>query len=157
MDRRDPLHGWCSLRLRFDERELVLLKGAERLRGTMLAHTARPDVLRRALSLAKAGHKIGVASPGSSISLEEGELALLLEALRFAGQEVQWATHVSNGQEGQARARRDAVMSAFPELVEKGVWRTFGLTREIEALAARLQALLPPRGPSIGQGAPGHG
>lgn len=132
-------HGWCSLRLRFDERELALLKGAERLRGATLAHTTRSDNLRAALSLAKAGHKIGVASPGASVSLEELELTLLIEALRFGIDELQWASRASNGQEG---GRRDAVFSAFPELVEKGSWRTFGLVREIEALAGRLQTAL---------------
>jgi hypothetical protein len=127
------------LRLRFDERELELLKGAEQLRGGSLAQTPRPDVLRTALSLAKAGHKIGVAAPGASVSLGESELALLLEALRFSTAELQWAARASNGQDG---ARREAVMRAFPELVEKGVWRTFGLVRELEALAGRLQASL---------------
>jgi hypothetical protein len=142
MDAGERSQGWCCLRLRFDEREIGLLKSAEQLRGSALAHTPRPDVLRTALSLAKAGHKIGSAAPRSSVSLEEGELTLLLEALRFAAQEVQWATRVSNGENGEAPARRDAVMAAFPELVQKGVWRTFGLTRELEALATRLEAAL---------------
>jgi len=52
------------LRLRFEERELTLLKGAEQLRGVALAQNARPQVLRTALNLAKAGHKTGVAAPG---------------------------------------------------------------------------------------------
>jgi len=136
---REPSPEWCSLRLRFDERELVLLKGAERLRGANFAHTPRPDVLRTALSLARAGHKIGGALPGGSVSLEQTELALLIEAARFAGQEVQWATRTPNGADA---TRRDAVLAAFPELVEKGVWRSFGLHRELEAVAARLQAAL---------------
>jgi hypothetical protein len=139
MHEREPSHGWCSLRLRFDDRELVLLKGAEQLRGTAFAHTPRPDTLRTALSLAKAGHKIGRATPGASVSLEEGELTLLIEAARFAGQEVQWATRMQNGQD---TARQNAVLTAFPELVEKGVWRSFGLHRELEAIAARLRAAL---------------
>jgi hypothetical protein len=139
MDEREPSHGWCSLRLRFDERELALLKSAEQLRGTSFAHTPRPDVLRTALSLAKAGHKIGSAVPGASVTLEEGELALLIEAARFASQEVQWATRMQNGGD---TARQDAVLAAFPELIEKGVWRSFGLHRELEAIAARLQAAL---------------
>ena len=33
-------------------------------------------------------------------------------------------------------------MDAFPELVEKGAWRSFGIAREMEALAARLDAAL---------------
>ena len=42
------------MRLRCDERELILLRGAEQLRGMSLAHTPRTDQLRSALSLAKA-------------------------------------------------------------------------------------------------------
>jgi hypothetical protein len=140
MDRREPAsHGWCSLRLRFDESELALLKSAEQLRGATLSHTTRSDTLRAALSLAKAGHKIALASPGASVSLDEPEVALFIEALRFAVDEVQWASRASNGQEG---GRRDAISKAFPELVEKGSWRTFGLVREIETLAGRLQTAL---------------
>jgi len=33
-------------------------------------------------------------------------------------------------------------MSAFPELAQKGLWRSFGLVRELEAVAARLQEAL---------------
>jgi len=132
-------HGWCSLRLRFEARELTLLKGAEQLRGVALAHTARPQVLRTALNLAKAGHKLGVAAPGSSIVLEESEVGLLLEALRFATEEVRWATRA---QEDLDARRRDAVLTAFPELVDRGVWRSFGLSRELETVAARLQTAL---------------
>ncbi len=135
----DQNHGWCSLRLTFEERELTVLKGAEHLRGVALAQTARPQVLRTALNLAKAGHKLGVAVPGSSVSLEEGELRLLLEALRFATAEVRWATRA---QEDHDARRREAVLAAFPELVDRGVWRSFGLSRELEALAARLQTAL---------------
>ena len=128
-------HGWCSLHLRFDERELELLKGAEQLRGATMAHTTRPDVLRTALNLAKAGHKVGSAAPGASISLEEGELTLLLDAVRFSSQEVR-------PRDSQEAARREAALAAFPELVQKGVWRSFGLGRELDALAARLQSAL---------------
>jgi hypothetical protein len=127
------------LRLRFDQRELELLKGAEHLRGTRFAHTARADVLRSALSLAKAGQKLGSATPGASVSFEEAELGLLLEALHFAVQEVHWVARSDNGQDD---ARRDAVLASFPELVQKGVWRSFGLARELETLATRLQAAL---------------
>ena len=132
-------HGWCSLRLRFDARELELLRGAEHLRGVALAHTARPEMLRTALTLAKTGHKLGAAAPGTSVSLEEAEVSLMLDALRFATEEVQ---HVSHQHEGENAARRDAVMAGFPELVQKGLWRSFGLIREIEALVARLQTAL---------------
>ena len=138
-DAREPSHGWCSLRLRFDQREIELIRGAEHLRGTSLARTPRPDVLRTALSLAKAGQKLGSATPGASVSLEEGELGLLLEALHFAAQEVQWAARSDNGQDG---ARRDAALASFPELVQKGVWRSFGLVRELESVATRLQQAL---------------
>jgi hypothetical protein len=132
-------HGWCSLRLRFEERELTLLKGSEQVRGVALARTARPQVLRTALNLAKAGHKLGVAAPGSSISLDEGEVGLLLEAVRFGTDEVRWATRA---QADQDERRREAVLAAFPELVDRGVWRSFGLTRELETLATRLQTAL---------------
>jgi len=132
-------HGWCSLRLRFEERELALLKGAEQLRGTALAQNARPQVLRMALNLAKTGHKLGVAAPGASVVLDEHEVGLLLEAVRFATEEVRWATR---GQDDQDPRRRDVVLSAFPELVDRGVWRSFGLSRELETLATRLQTVL---------------
>ena len=127
------------MRLRFEERELTLLKGAEQLRGVSLARTARPQVLRTALNLAKAGHKLGLAVPGSSVSLDEGEVGLLLEAVRFGTDEVRWATRA---QEDHDPRRREAVMAAFPELVDRGVWRSFGLTRELETLATRLQTAL---------------
>jgi hypothetical protein len=132
-------HGWCSLRLRFEERELTLLKGAEQLRGVTLAHTARPQVLRTALNLAKAGHKLGAAAPGASVVFEEAEVGLLLDAVRFATGEVRWATRA---QEDQDARRREAVLTAFPELVDRGVWRSFGLSRELETVAARLQTAL---------------
>jgi hypothetical protein len=128
MDPSESSHGWCSLRLRFDERELGLLRSAEQLRGAELAHTPRPGVLRTALSLAKAGQKLRSATPGISVTLEEGELVLLIEALRHA------ATEIRNGNE--------AAISAFPELVQKGTWRAFGLAREIEAITHRLETAL---------------
>jgi hypothetical protein len=138
---RELAHGWCSLRLRFDQRELVLLRAAEQVRGVALAHTPRPDDLRTALSLARAGHKIAVAAPGASVSLEEGEVNLLLAALRHTMDEVQQAARAQNDQHSR---QREAVAAAFPELVELGGWRSFGLTRELEALAARLQTALSP-------------
>ena len=96
-------------------------------------------MLRTALSLAKAGHKLAVAAPGALVSLEEPELALLQEALRCAIDDLQWASRASVGQDD---TRRNAVLNAFPELVEKGSWRTFGLVREIEALGGRLHTAL---------------
>jgi hypothetical protein len=119
---------------------LTLLKGAEQLRGVALAQTPGPQVLRTALSLAKAGHKLGTAVAGSSVVFDEGEVRLLLEALRFATDEVHWATKAP--QDDPDARRHEAVLLAFPELVERGVWRSFGLTRELETLAARLQTAL---------------
>jgi hypothetical protein len=127
------------LRLRFDQRELALLRAAEQVRGAALAHTPRPDDLRSGLSLARAGHKLASAAPGASISLEENEVNLLLAALRYTIAEVQ---RTSRAPAGQASPQREAVVAAFPELVELGGWRSFGLTRELEALAARLQTAL---------------
>jgi hypothetical protein len=134
----DYSHGWCTLHLRFDARELELLRGAEQLRGAALAHTARSDVLRTALALAKAGHKLGAGTPGTSIGFEEAEVGLLLEALRFATEEI----HHAARQDGQPVPRHEAVLAAFPELAQKGMWRSFGLGRELEALTHRLHVAL---------------
>jgi hypothetical protein len=131
-------HGWCSLRLRFEQRELELLRGAEQLRGAAMARTPRPELLRSALNLAKAGQKVGRSAPGASIVLDEGELRLLLEAVRFSAAEVNFGARPASDSD----ARRDAVLAAFPELVEKGTWRSFGLSRELEALAMRLDHAL---------------
>jgi len=136
---RAPAHGWCSLRLRFDQRELALLRAAEQVRGVALALTPRPDDLRTALSLARAGPKLAAAAPGASVSLEENEVNLLLGAVRFTTDEVQRATRDQNAHHSR---QRDALTAALPELIELGGWRSFGLTRELEALAARLHAAL---------------
>jgi len=136
---REPAHGWCSLRLRFDQRELALLRAAEQVRGVALAHTPRPDDLRTALSLARAGHKLAASAPGASVSLEEHEVTLLLAALRYTTDAVTRATRPKNDQHAR---EREVVASAFPELTELGGWRSFGLTRELEALAARLHTAL---------------
>jgi hypothetical protein len=133
-----PSHGWCSLRVRFEQRELELLRGAEHLRGAAMARTARHDELRNALSLAKAGQKVGRGLPGATVVLEENELELLLDAVRFAISHVQAAARPA----ADGDVERDAALEAFPELVEKGAWRVFGLSRELEALAARLSAAL---------------
>jgi hypothetical protein len=125
------------LRLRFDERELELLRGAEHLRGAAIARSSGRDELRGALQLAKAGQKVGRSAAGGSVSLEESELGLLVEALQFAAREVPATTRV----DGVDVQRREAVLAAFPELVESS-WRSFGLGRELEALAARLSAAL---------------
>ena len=126
------------MRLRFEQRELELLCAAERLRGAAMARTARRDELRKALSLAKAGQKVGRGVPGGSVVLEENEVELLQEAVQFAIAEVQAAVRPAvNG-----TAQQDVALEAFPELVEKGSWRAFGLSRELEALAARLAAAL---------------
>ena len=136
---REQAHGWCSLRLRFDQRELALLRAAEQVRGVALAHTPRPDDLRTALLLARAGHKLAAAAPGASISLDESEINLLLAALRFTTDEVQQGPRSQNARDSR---QREAVTAAFPELSELGGWRTFGLTRELEALALRLHSAL---------------
>jgi hypothetical protein len=127
------------LRLRFDERELALLKSAEQARGASLALHSRPDQLRTALALSKAGTKLRHAEAGHSLSFEEGELTLLLEAVRFASSEVHWA---ATQRESESAPRRDAVLNAFPELVERGMWRGFGLNRELDELAQRLEGAL---------------
>jgi hypothetical protein len=127
------------LRLRFDARELTLLKGAEQLRGVALAHTPRPEQLRTALNLAKAGHKLGRGHAAASVSLDEGEVRLLVDAVRYATDEVHWLTRASDENDDR---RRDAILQAFPELTERGVWRSFGLARELETLAARLHSAL---------------
>ena len=133
---------WCSLRLRFDARELELLHASEQVRGTALSIHGRPEALRNALTLAKAGHKISHAHPGSSVSLDEVELELLLEAVRFATAEVHWATSAGTHVEAADERRRQVILDAFPELVERGLWRSFGLTRDLEALAERMHGAL---------------
>jgi hypothetical protein len=91
------------------------------------------------LSIARVGHKLRRASPGSTVSLDEGELTLLLEAARWAVEEVHFASTPTA--EADA-ARRDAALEAFPELVEKGLWRSFALTRDLQSVAERLQTAL---------------
>jgi hypothetical protein len=125
------------LRLRFEARELELLHGAEQLRGAAIARSSGREDLRTALQLAKAGQKVGRSVPGASVTLDEGELGLLVEAVRFAAREVQSAGRVGDAE----AARREAIFSAFPELIDN-TWRGFALARELEALAARLTAAL---------------
>ena len=134
-------HGWCSLRLRFDDRELGLLRGAEHVRGASLAHTARPDTLRDALSLARVGSKLAHARPGASVSLEESEVKLLLEAIRFATSEVHWVSDQAN-RGGPAGERQASVLKGFPELAERGLWRSYAVCRDLDGLAARLRKAL---------------
>jgi hypothetical protein len=73
-------------------------------------------------------------SPGAIVVLDENELSLLLDAVRYAIPKVQSAGHPSDDQE--------TVLAAFPELVEQGTWRAFGMVRDLEALANRLTAAL---------------
>ena len=129
------------MRLRFDERELALLHGSEQVRGAAYAGAPRPDLLRTALSLARLGHKVTRVAPGAQLTLDEAEVGLLVDAVRFALGEVQWATHTRDD-EATEKPRRVAVNVGFPELVEKGAWRSFGLTRELDALAQKLRAAL---------------
>jgi hypothetical protein len=127
------------LRLRFDERELELLRASEKVRGAALASHNRPDELRGALSLAKAGHKLRYAVAGPSLSFEETELKQLTEAVRFTEGEV----HRAAGQhETTIDGRSQIVLNAFPELVERGLWRSFSVTRELDQLAQRLELAL---------------
>jgi hypothetical protein len=135
-------HGWCSLRLRFDERELGLLRGAEQVRGASLAHNARPDLLRDALSLSRAGTKLARARPGSSITLDESEVRLLLDAIRFATSEVHWVSDQAARQGAPTGERQASVLKGFPELAERGLWRSFAVCRDLDTLAARLQKAL---------------
>jgi hypothetical protein len=127
------------LRLRFDERELALLRSAEQVRGAALARNGRPDELRGALALAKAGQKLRYAAAGPSLVFEESELRLLLQAVRFAHDEVQWA---GGNHDESPDGRAQAVHSAFPELTERGLWRAFALTRELDELGQRLDLAL---------------
>jgi hypothetical protein len=129
---------WCCLRLRFDDRELTLLRGAESVRGAGLAHAGKPAQLRAALNLAKLGRKLTGATPGAIVSLEEAELTLVLEALDFTSVELQ---EVARLDENDHSPRHTAVQEAFPEL-RGGAWRTFGITRELEALRGRLDQAL---------------
>lgn len=138
--RAEQDHGWCSLRLRFDERELELLRASEKVRGAALASHNRPDELRGALALAKAGQKLRYAVAGPSLSFEEGELRQLLDALRFADAEVHWAAGEREPLDANERAQ--VVLGAFPELVERGLWRSFSVTRDLEQLAQRLEVAL---------------
>jgi hypothetical protein len=77
--------------------------------------------------------------PGASISLDETEVKLLVMAVGFAIEEVQWAFKTQDDQDPRRRA---AVLAAFTELADRGAWRSYGLARELEALAARLQTAL---------------
>ena len=127
------------MRLRFDERELLLLRGAEQVRGAALAATPRTDQLRTALSLAKAGRKLAQARPGASVVLDETEVRLLVDALKFTNDEIRWAARAP---ETDRSPRREAVMNGFPELSERGAWRGFGLSRELDDVTARLTTAL---------------
>jgi hypothetical protein len=125
--------------MRFTERELTLLRGAEHVRGQALAqHAGRVD-LRAALTLSRAGHKLRGASAGPALVFEEPELRAVVEAVRFARDEVQYA---AGSQVGAADARARIVLEAFPELVERGLWRGYGLSRELDELAQRLDLAL---------------
>jgi hypothetical protein len=135
-------HGWCSLRLRFDDRELGLLRGAEQVRGASLAHHARPDLLRDALSLSRAGAKLAHARPGTATTLDESEVKLLVDAIRFATGEIHWVSDQAARQPGTSGERQTAVLNSFPELAERGLWRSYAVCRDLDGLAARLQKAL---------------
>ena len=138
--------GWCSLRLRFDADELKLLRASERLFGAELARHARPEALRTAIALARAGQRVARAGPNTPVSLAEGELKLLAEAVDFAGGEVRWlGEHADDIPDRNASERQARLGVAFPELFERGGWRSFGLRQGLESLAKRLAAALRAR------------
>ena len=129
------------MRLRFDDRELGLLRGAEQVRGASLAHNARPDLLRDALSLSRAGTKLAHARPGASVVLDESEVKLLLDAIRFATGEIHWVSDQAS--QGHATGeRQSAVLKGFPELAERGLWRSYAVCRDLDGLSTRLQKAL---------------
>jgi hypothetical protein len=135
-----PGHGWCSLRIRFDERELTLLKGAEHARGASLAHNPRPDMLRTALALSKAGQKLRHASPGASLTFEGPERQLLLEAVRLANGEIHWAI----AQRDSGAVDRKQTSGRLPGLVERGVaqlWPDARAGRLIQRLDVALRSM----------------
>lgn len=133
-------HGWCSMRFRFEEEEIGILRAAERLRGSYLSRSTRPDALRGAITLARAGQKLVGVGPDTLVTLAETEAQLLAETARFAAAEVRWlAEQADRPLDRQSAARRDAVGEAFPDLLERGAWRAFGLSRALDAVAARLE------------------
>ena len=134
----DSSNGWCSLRMRFDARQLELLRCAETLRGAAYAQTTGPAMLRTALNLARAGRKLAGTVAGGSVNLEEAELKLLVDALRFSSREIQAASRAP----ASARVQAEAVLAAFPELEQQGLWRSFGVVRELDALAVHLETAL---------------
>ena len=134
---------WCCLRLRFDEDELKLLRASERLWGAALARRARPDALREAMALARAGHKVGQAGPDTTATLAESDVQLLAQAVRYAAEEVRWlGEHADQLADRKAIERQGYLGVAFPELVERGGWRGFGLRRGLESLSERLSSAL---------------
>lgn len=138
--------GWCSMRFRFDEDELSLVRAAEQLRGAALAREGRPASLREALTLARLGARVRKLSPGEQVVLSEADSQLLLSAVRFAADEVRWLGEVleSTTEPGSIRdrqaaeGRRQALRAVFPDLVQRGSWRGYGLRRALEGLASRL-------------------
>jgi hypothetical protein len=131
------------LRLRFDEDELALLQASERLWGSALAREARPQSLRSALALAKAARKLIGAKAGSMVSLEEPELQLVTDSVRYAAEELRWqAEEGAAAQDRGSAGRREAIAATFPDLAELGSWRGVGLKRAMDTLANRLDGSL---------------
>ena len=97
--------GGARLRLRFDERELMLLAGAEHCRRC--GARARGSRARRAAHRAAAGQGRAEARSTrprvASVSFDEAELQLLLDAVRFATARCRSATRVDL--DGGATAR----------------------------------------------------
>lgn len=130
---------WCSLRLRFTEQELALLRSSEQLDGFMLADRARPDTLRDALALARVGKRLAAAQPGELLSLSERDTRLLEDAIAASIAEIQWFG--ADGVDSTAPERADRTRRAFPELAEQP-WRAFAVGRALRDLQQRISAAL---------------
>ena len=130
---------WCSLRLRFTEQELALLRSSEQLDGFMLADRARPDSLRDALALARVGKRLAAAQAGELLSLSERDTRLLADAIAASIAEIQWFG--TDGMDSTPPERVDRTRRAFPELAEQP-WRAFAVGRALRDLQQRISTAL---------------
>jgi len=133
---------WCSLRLRFEDPQLGLLRSAEQLYGALLARGVKRDTLRDALALAKLGKRLAAATAGEMLVLSESEVKLLVVALRASLAEIHAVSALGAGGDASERAAR--LREAFPELSDR-MWRAFGVSRELEALTRQIEAAVSPR------------
>jgi hypothetical protein len=134
---------WCSLRLRFTEEELVLLRSSEQLGGFVLADRARPDTLRDALALARVGKRLASAQPDELLSLSERDTRLLENAIAASIAEIQWFG--ADALDATALSRAARTRRAFPGLAEQP-WRAFAVGRALRALQQRIGAALDSEG-----------